>query len=293
MNRLSPATGDVLGRLEFAGQIAREAGERILGFYGDAAFEVKAGGSPVTAADLASNEYLVTAIGARHPGEAILAEESADSGARLGQSAVWVVDPLDGTKEFLSRNGEFSVMVGFVDSGEPVVGVVYVPARRLLYGAALGHGAWVEDGNGGRRALRCVRAGASLRLVGSRSHADALVGRMRDALGIRDERPSGSVGIKCALIAEGERDLYIHPVPYLKEWDTCAPELIVREAGGTVTDCLGARLRYNKPDPVQPDGIVASGVDVHERVMAVVRPLYEQAKRERVTAADRRSKGGA
>jgi 3'(2'), 5'-bisphosphate nucleotidase len=100
---------------------------------------------------------------------------------------------------------------------------------------------------------------------------------MQRALRITDVQPSGSVGIKCALIAEGKRDLYIHPVPYLKEWDTCAPEVLLREAGGRVTDCLGGPLRYNKTEPAQAHGIVACAAEIHAEVMRVIAPLYESA----------------
>jgi 3'(2'), 5'-bisphosphate nucleotidase len=280
---VSYATPVVPERLEFAARVAREAGLRVLRHYGDAEHVTKAGGSPVTAADLASNAYLVQAIGEAFPGEPILAEESADSPARLGASWLWVVDPLDGTKEFLARNGEFSVMVGLVEAGRPIMGVVYLPARRLLYGASLGAGAWAEPDGGTRRPLRCVAAdAAALRMVGSRSHSDPLLERMQQALGVRDVQPSGSVGIKCALIAEGLRDLYVHPVPHLKEWDTCAPELLVLEAGGAVTDCLGEPLRYNKAVPDQPHGIVASSRDVQAAVLARIKPLYEMARRQSV-----------
>jgi 3'(2'), 5'-bisphosphate nucleotidase len=115
-----------------------------------------------------------------------------------------------------------------------------------------------------------------LRLVGSRSHPDPLLLRMQESLGITDVRPSGSVGVKCALIAEGERDLYIHPVPYMKEWDTCAPEVLIREAGGDVTDCYGDPLRYNKPDPAQPHGIIACAPGVATSVLQRVSPLFAE-----------------
>jgi 3'(2'), 5'-bisphosphate nucleotidase len=101
---------------------------------------------------------------------------------------------------------------------------------------------------------------------------------MQQALGITDVQPSGSVGIKCSLIAERQRDLYIHPVPYLKEWDTCAPEVLLREAGGMVTDCTGALLQYNKSNPVQPHGILACAPAVFERVLDTIVPLYRSAK---------------
>ncbi|MGD8278460.1 MAG: 3'(2'),5'-bisphosphate nucleotidase CysQ, partial [Gemmatimonadota bacterium] len=256
---MSDATADVSGRLAFAVRVAREAGVRVLAHYGQTEHETKAGGSPVTAADLSSNAYIVAAIRSAYPSDAILSEESADDGSRLRARRVWVVDPLDGTREFLSRNGEFSVMIGLLEGNEPVLGVVHVPVTETTYAAARGLGAWVEVRGGSRRALD-PGAGSpnAIRMVGSRSHGDPLLDRMAAALGVEDVQPSGSVGIKCARIAEGERDLYIHPVPYLKEWDTCAPEMVLREAGGMVTDCRGRPLVYNKARPVQPDGILAS-----------------------------------
>lgn len=277
-SRVGDATPDVRERLRFAALAAREAGRRILRHYGRTEHETKVGGSPVTDADLEANAYLVEAIGREYPGEPVLAEESADPAGRRAADRLWIVDPLDGTREFLAGNGEFSVMIGWVSKGRPTAGVVFLPARGLLYAGGSDAGAWAEI-DGAHRDLRCVPAKAgALRLVGSRSHPDALLVRMRDALGIEDVKPSGSVGIKCALIAEGERDLYIHPVPYLKEWDTCAPEVILREAGGTVTDCLGAPLAYNKEHPSQPHGIVASGGDIHEDVLRTITPLYEAAR---------------
>jgi 3'(2'), 5'-bisphosphate nucleotidase len=271
------ATPEVQERLAFAAAAASEAGRLILGYYGNTAHETKVGGSPVTEADLAANAYLIETIGRSFPDEPVLAEESADPEARRSADRLWIVDPLDGTKEFLAQNGEFAVMIGWVAEGSPRAAVVYLPARGLLYAAGSGTGAWVESG-GSRRTLRCAPADAGrLRMVGSRSHPDPLIEAMRRALRIEDVRPSGSVGIKCALIAEGERDLYIHPVPFLKEWDTCAPELIVTEAGGVVTDCRGEPLQYNKDSPSQPHGIVACGSDVHEAVLRVIKPLYDAA----------------
>lgn len=282
---MSSATPDVRERLAFAGRVAREAGERILRHYGATGHETKAGGSPVTAADLAANEWIVSAIRAAWPGEAILAEESKDSADRLTSDRVWVIDPLDGTREFLAQNGEFSVMIGFVAGGRPRLGVVMVPVRGLLYAAAEGEGAWAELA-GEKRRLQCLPARLdNLRLVGSRSHPDPTIEAMRERLGITDVKPSGSVGIKCALIAEGERDLYVHPVPYLKEWDTCAAEVLLREAGGMVTDCRGDPLAYNKPDPTQPHGILACAASIHAEVLDKIGPVYETARARRSGAA--------
>lgn len=273
------ATLDVRERLVRACDAARAAGAEVLRRYGDGRYRLKGEAGPVTEADLASNRIIVEAIGALYPGEAMLSEEVKDGHERLGADPVWIVDPLDGTKEFLSENGEFAVMIGLVVEGRPVLGVVYAPARGVLYAAAAGEGAWADRGPGRRDRLWCAPADPSaLRLVGSRSHAEPVLVRMQDALGIRDVQPSGSAGIKCALIAEGTRDLYIHPSSHLKEWDTCAPEALLVEAGGRVTDCLGEPLRYNKASPDQPRGIVACAAEVADHVLERITPIYRSER---------------
>jgi 3'(2'), 5'-bisphosphate nucleotidase len=262
--------GSRAAELRCAVAAARAAGIAILAHYGTAESELKAGGSPVTAADHAATEAILAQIRAAYPGDAILCEETADGPARLDARRLWIVDPLDGTKEFLAQNGEFSVMIALVEDGIPALGVVFLPASDRMFTAARGAGAWMET-EGRRELLTSQRSGDRMRLVTSRSHADATVEAMCAALPITDRRPSGSVGIKCALIAQGECDLYAHPVPYMGEWDTCAPEVILREAGGTVTDCRGEPLRYNKPDPHQPHGILACAPGLLETVLPVVR----------------------
>jgi 3'(2'), 5'-bisphosphate nucleotidase len=256
---------------------ARAAGIAALKFYGTEESRLKADDSPVTAADHAANGVILQRLREAYPEDAILSEESRDTLERLDAERVWIVDPLDGTKEFIAQNGEFSIMIGLVRDGEPILGVVYLPDGDVLYSAARGDGAWVER-DGERRRLQAETCHPDrLRLVGSRSHPDPLIVAMQEALGATDVEPCGSVGVKCSRIAEARRDLYIHPVPYLKEWDTCAPEVLLREAGGRVTDCLGGPLEYNKPDPHQPHGIVACGPGCADAVLAVIRPLYEAA----------------
>jgi 3'(2'), 5'-bisphosphate nucleotidase len=260
--------------LAAAEQLARLAGAAAMCSYGDQRSQLKACDSPVTEADHASNRVIVDGLAAAFPGDAILSEESRDSAERLSAERVWIVDPLDGTKEFLARNGEFSVMIGLAVGGRSCLGVVYCPAVDVLYAAAAGLGAWVERGGQPQRLVRRPPSDGRIRLVGSRSHAEPLLVAMQQALGITDVLPCGSVGVKCARIAEDLRDLYVHPVPYLKEWDTCAPEVVLREAGGTVTDCLGEPLVYNKPAPTQPHGILACAPTLHEVVAPTVRALY-------------------
>ncbi len=264
--------------LRLAAHAAREGGRAAMRFYGTATVRNADARAPVTEADRASNDAILEVLAGRPQGDAILSEEQADSPERLDASRVWIVDPLDGTKEFLAQNGEFAVMVGLAVDGEAVVGAVYQPADDRMFLAARGEGAFLEE-RGERSGLAAPTSRGRVRLVGSRSHADALTQQIIERLDIEDVRPSGSVGVKCGLIARGECNLYVHPVPYLKEWDTCAPEIVLREAGGQVTDCTGEPLRYNKPTPVQPDGILASAPGVPLAALQAVLDVYADAAR--------------
>ncbi len=277
-------TRDLLAtELEVAVAAAREAGAAAMRHYGSASAKRKAGGSPVTAADHAANDAILARLAREFPADAVLSEESRDSGDRLSATRVWIVDPLDGTKEFLAQNGEFAVMIGLASDGAAIAGVLFLPARDTLYRAARGRGAWRAGGEGGWTRLRPADAREPLRLVGSRSHADPFLSELARRLDTDDVAASGSVGVKCSLIAEGRRDLYVHPVSHLNEWDTCAPEILLREAGGTVLDCLGSPLRYNKEAPVQPHGILACGPGA-ERVIPVVTEQYERRRRDRAAS---------
>lgn len=266
-------TAPLLPRLWVAQAAARIAGAEVLRRSLRAAAEAKEDGSPVTDADRASNRVIQHMLRDCFPADALLSEESADDPARLHAERVWLVDPLDGTREFLARNGEFSILIGLAVDGVPEIGVVYLPATDTLYSAVRGRGAWVERG-GRREPLACRTAVATeLRLVGSRSHADPLVESLRRRLGISRVVPCGSVGVKCGRIAEGASDLYFHPGAHLREWDTCAPGVVLREAGGTVTDPFGAPLAYNQPVPVHPHGILALAPGCGDQVAAEVRAL--------------------
>ena len=265
---------DVETALEFACATARVAGREILQHYDTAVVGAKAGGSPVTSADHASNEIIVDALRSRFADHAVLSEESKDSAARETARYVWIVDPLDGTKEFISKNGEFSVMIALVEDGDVKLGVVYKPVGDVLYYAASGHGAFRSNGDVRRLELDAGPRD-KVRMVGSRSHADPAVQALAERLGARIT-PCGSVGLKCALIAEGASDLYVHPVSYISEWDTAAPEILLREAGGTVSGCDGQRLRYNKRDPRQHDGILAAAPGLEARTRAILDEIRAQ-----------------
>lgn len=255
--------------LDVAVEAARLGGAEVMARYGSTEAVAKPGGSPVTEADYAACTAILDRIRHEFPDDAILCEESVDDLGRLRRDRLWVVDPLDGTKEFLARNGEFSIMIGLVVGGSPVLGVVYRPDGDVLFAGVPGAGAWrVHGGETGR--LRVRPANGPPRLVTSRSHADARVEAVAAQLRVADRRPSGSVGLKCALIASGEADVYVHPVSYMSEWDTCAPEAVLRAAGGQVSDCRGRPLQYNKADPRQRHGIIACVPGLLGRAVAAV-----------------------
>jgi 3'(2'), 5'-bisphosphate nucleotidase len=233
---------------------------------------------PVTEADRAVNAYLVKQIGQAFPDDGVLAEESKDDPARLTKRRVWIVDPLDGTMEFIAHNGEFCIMIGLAVEGEAVAGVVYQPIDDKLYAAVKGAGAFVEE-FGDRTPLRVSRATdiRRFRLVVSRSHRPAILDSLIAALGVQRERSIGSVGLKIGLIARGQADVYVHPNPGTREWDTCAPEIIVREAGGMMTDCWNRPLRYNQSDVYRRFGLLASNGVRHAQLSALVAEALDEA----------------
>ncbi|PKO22474.1 MAG: 3'(2'),5'-bisphosphate nucleotidase CysQ [Chloroflexi bacterium HGW-Chloroflexi-1] len=274
--------------LRIAMELAREAGAIIKAFYDvphtviwkDAALTPSYGNEvePVTEADRAANAYLVKQLTQAFPDDGVLAEESKDDLSRLEKRRVWIVDPLDGTAEFISHNGEFCIMVGLATDGEPVVGVVYQPIDDVLYAAARGAGAFVEE-YGERRPLRVSKETdlARFRLVVSRSHRAPLVDAIIARMGVQRERSIGSVGLKIGLIARGQADFYVHPNPGTKEWDTCAPEVIVREAGGIMTDCWNRPLRYNQRDVSRRFGVLTSNETHHQALSELVAEVLDDA----------------
>jgi 3'(2'), 5'-bisphosphate nucleotidase len=244
--------------LAVASEAAEEASAIIARFYarGLAERTVKDDATPVTAADLAADAAITRRLRAAFPADGIVSEESpATAGERL-----WIVDPLDGTQEFLDRTGDFVVLIGLAVDGIPVLGVLRTLAA--TYHAVRGGGAW--------------RGGARLRVSG-----ETEVARFRAAVGRFGPRPAPfgrqaagiGAGIKYVRVAEGELEVALWLTPREKLWDTCAPEVLVREAGGLVTDVDGAPLRYDRAGHVR--GVVASNGTRHAQVAAECRRWFE------------------
>ncbi|MCA1593921.1 MAG: 3'(2'),5'-bisphosphate nucleotidase CysQ [Acidobacteria bacterium] len=276
--------GEYERELRVAIDLARTAGALALEYYGKLLrVEHKAEfDEPVTQADRVVNELIVGRLQKTFPEDGILAEESVDTDRRLSRARAWMVDPLDGTKGFIAGTGDFAVQIGLADRGESVLGVLYAPATDVLYWAARGHGAWVErpletaetSSTGPERLRVSTRTELSgMRLAESRSHRGPRMDTVVRALGISEEVKCHSVGIKVGLIVERQCDLYLHLSGKTKQWDTCAPEAVLSEAGGRMTDLWGEPLSYNTPDVLNRNGIVATNGVAHTAVIERIRPV--------------------
>jgi 3'(2'), 5'-bisphosphate nucleotidase len=283
--------GEFERELRVGVELARRAGEAALAFYGKPlrVEHKEEFDEPVTQADRTVNELIVRALREQFPEDGILAEESVDTDRRIGRERAWMIDPIDGTKGFIAGTGDFCVQIGLAVEGRAALGVLYAPATDVLYWAARGHGAWVlRPTSEAEKSSKAERLGVTretdlsrMRLAESRSHRGLRMESLVGALGVRAEVRSHSVGIKVGLLVERQADLYIHLSPKTKQWDTCAPEAVLAEAGGRMTDLWGAPLRYNTPDVLNRNGIVSSNGVAHEEVIARLRPLLEEWGRRR------------
>jgi 3'(2'), 5'-bisphosphate nucleotidase len=262
--------------LAIAEEVALEAARLVRGYHGtDFAVHAKAGNEPVTEADRAANTLIVDRLRAAFPEDAILSEEIPDDGARMGHARVWMVDPIDGTSDFIAGDTGFVVMIGLAVDGRPLVGAVAHPLTGRVYAGVVGEGAWRQDPDGTRVPLRTstLARGPGIRLVASKTHRTPRVDAVKRALGITDEINVGSVGLKIGLVSEAARDLYVYTGGRTKIWDTCGPEAILRGAGGRMTDLDGNPLVYDRPELYNPRGIVASNGPLHDFVIATLAPF--------------------
>lgn len=229
-------------------RIAKEAGKEAMKFYGSPEGTVlKEDASPLTLADSASHRCIEKLLREAYPDIPVLSEESSeeDLQGRRGWSKFWLVDPLDGTKEFIKQSGEFTVNIALVEGNAPVAGVIHAPVLGKSWWAEKGNGVFSQKGEGAPEPLqsRTWQEEAPI-FVASRDHAGPMVKDLIAKYPMAETTSMGS-SLKFCLVAEGKADLYLRDVPTM-EWDTAAAQIIVEEAGGRVTDLEGKRLTYNK-----------------------------------------------
>ncbi len=238
--------------------IAQAAGQEIMDVYdhGGAVWQ-KEDASPLTEADLRADAVIRHGLGVAFPGVFILSEESRSQGDESADT-FFLVDPLDGTKEFLKRNGEFTVHIGLVKNSVPIVGVVFAPALGELFYAARGLGAFKRSADG---AVRCLQvapraSNAPLRVIGSRSHGGDKLARWLDKLSCEHSFVAAGSSLKFCRIAEGQADIYPRFGP-TSQWDTAAAQCVLEVAGGAVLDPAGQPLRYGLKRPLLNPEFVA------------------------------------
>ncbi|MGB3460666.1 MAG: 3'(2'),5'-bisphosphate nucleotidase CysQ [Rhodanobacter lindaniclasticus] len=244
------------------GAIARAAAAAILQVYhGDFTVQTKGDDSPLTAADLAAQRVIVAGLATLREQLPVLSEEAKALpwSERRHWARYWLVDPLDGTREFVKRNGEFTVNIALIDDHRSVLGVVLAPVTGELYVAAEGQGAWLQERDGGPwRRIRTRPLGDPPRVVGSRSHGGTQGGLLEQLTGSDYEHvPLGS-SLKFCLIARGEADIYLR-LGLTSEWDTAAAQCVLDEAGGAVLDLAGQPFRYNRGESLLNPEFVAIG----------------------------------
>ncbi|MCL4868477.1 MAG: 3'(2'),5'-bisphosphate nucleotidase CysQ [Anaerolineae bacterium] len=254
--------------------IVREAGQAVMQFY-RASFMVrdKSPDNPVTEADIAADTLLKQRLGELLPEAGWLSEETADNPARLEKRFLWVVDPIDGTKEFVLGIPEFAISVALVENGLPVLAVVLNPATDELFAAASGQGAWVNG----------VKVGVSGRAVLPGSQVDASRseikrGEFEPFQPLVQLRITGSIAYKLARVASGQADATWSRGPK-HEWDICAGALLVQEAGGVCGDLDDNPFQFNKPWP-KVNGIIADNGHLHSQIIAALAPHRATARRD-------------
>ncbi len=270
--------------IETAIRLARLAGEVILRHY-EAGFvpEQKTGADnfsePVTIADREASRLIVDGLSAEFPDDGILSEEEKDDAElRLSRGRVWIIDPIDGTAGYIAHDGDFAVHIGLAEAGRPIAGVVHLPFHDSLSYAVRGGGAFRLSANGEPIALTTSdkRDLGKITMAVSRHHRSPRMSKIIDQFGDPQVVSRGSVGLKIGLITEQVCDVYVSPGGRTKLWDTCAPQIILEEAGGRFTDLFGMDLRYDQADLQNRNGLLATNGAVHNAAVERLRPLLRE-----------------
>ena len=279
-------TQDLEYLLDIARRAARLGAEKIKEIYqqylsgDDIGIREKSKDDPVTAADMAANQIITQTLKNIFPDHAIFTEEEPETWDKTGYEWVWMIDPLDGTRDFIKANGEFVTMVGLTHFGEPTIGVVIEPATGLELYTCKGLGAYKNLPSQGDKTSKLKVSDATdlkhLRIAVSRSHRDPKTDKFIELLAVQDEISSGSVGRKVAMVISGEADIYVHPARGTKLWDTCACEVIVSEAGGVLLSGTGEPISYIRPsgDVENHYGLLVCPASILDEVVWASRKLW-------------------
>jgi len=257
---------DLQPELKLARKAALAAGAILRGYWNDRSFKVGSKGrnNPVTTADMEADSAIKKILRAGFPGYGWLSEETADDRARLAARRVWIVDPLDGTKEFINRVPEFCVAIALAEEGAPVLGVTYNPIRRQLFWAARGLGCHL-----GTRRVRVTRTRSLKRATVLGSRSEIARGEWKKFEPVMGVSPMGSVAYKLAMVAAGKADATFTRSPK-SEWDIASGAALIAEAGGRMTDIEGREVRFNQRS-VERHGLIASNGILHDSIRDLAR----------------------
>lgn len=247
----------------------KEAGREVMKIYeGEHEVEIKSDDSPLTKADRASHEILTSKLSSFKYG--IVSEEGEDF--LPGETLQWVVDPLDGTRDFIQKTGEFSLMAALLKNGKPLLGAVYAPAVDCMWYASIGKGAYIiNSGEEKKIGVSSEKDPANYRFVISRNHFREEDKAVAEHLGIKSFKKMGSVGVKFCTIAQGNAELCVYTTDKLYAWDTCAPHIILKESGGEVFDIYGNEPVYDLENKKMKNGFIGTNGNNKDVVLASVK----------------------
>jgi len=255
---------------QLAIQAALEAGKTVMNVYSqEFSSTLKNDNEPLTEADVKSNKIIQKIIS--DSGHLILSEESPDDKKRLAHKKIWIVDPLDGTSDFIKKTGEFTIMISLVEDHIPILGVIYWPTEKKLYLAQKGQGAFKsESGIWSKLSVSNVSELENCRAVGSRYHISEIEHNLIKRLNISQFTSKGS-SLKVADISSGNAELYFTTTNKIKQWDTCASYCLITEAGGKMTDMFGNDLKYNTERLNHENGLLVSNGLIHNHIIKIYR----------------------
>jgi 3'(2'), 5'-bisphosphate nucleotidase len=258
--------------LDIAINAAQEAGNTILKIYEkDFKTFTKTDNSPVTDADLQSNKIIKEILSVTK--HSILSEEDVDDKNRLSNEMIWIIDPLDGTSDFIDKTGEFTVMIALVENQKPILGVIAWPTEKTLFVAQKNGGAFrYSDNKWEKISVTKISELPKCRTIGSRHHLSDKEKDFIEKIGIKDFTSIGS-SLKVGKISSGQAEVYITTTNKMKEWDTAASHCIISEAGGKMTDMLGNELTYNNENVYHQNGILVTNGLIHEKILREFKKL--------------------